>query len=231
MKRAILGLLIMECMWMTGLLHAQEEPTDQAFDALQGQKTTTEKVRGVSSEIIQRLKRLKEENPEAFRQEIQERRRRLDEKLSFLKTHDPASYEKAMTTLKGRRASWLRHLREREPERFREWVSTRRAHIETRLETLRQNDPNRYERLMQRHLQSKERRQKHSRGIREDAKDRVEDAIDRQEDRRDRREDRRDYREGIPHRDSDNGFRNTQSRRKSGSARGGGYRRNSGWGR
>ena len=105
---------------------------------------------GPKAEELERLRKLKEENPEAFQREVEERKAQLREKLSHLKETDPEAFEQAKQRLMERRRERLQDLKERDPERFQELMEARKAHVQERLEQLKQEHPEKYDALMQR---------------------------------------------------------------------------------
>lgn len=156
---------------------------------------------GPRSEEVERLRALKEQDPEAFRQAVEARKATLREKMAHLKETDPEAFERAKERLQEHHRRRLEHLKERDPERFQELIAQRKAKAEERLEHLKQENPEKYDALMQRRQEWRERHQDR----REDRRDHREDVRDRREDVRDRREDFRERYEPAEDRGEDHG--------------------------
>ena len=105
---------------------------------------------GPVAEEVQRLRKLRDENPEVFQKEIQERKAQLRQRLSDLKERDPKAFQRAKGRLLEQRQHRLEELRQTDPERFREEMEQRRSRVQERLEDLKSNHPERYEELMRR---------------------------------------------------------------------------------
>ncbi|MBI2870254.1 MAG: hypothetical protein HYY14_00935 [Candidatus Omnitrophica bacterium] len=102
---------------------------------------------GRHDEEAQRLRRLKQEDPEAFRAAIEERRGEVKEKLENLKETNPEAYERLLDRKRSARRHRLDRLREEDPEAFRRWAESRRDKLSVRLEKVKENDPQKYEEL------------------------------------------------------------------------------------
>ncbi len=146
----------------------------------------------------EKLKRLKEENPEAFQQKMSERKAEIKEKLQELKEKDPEKFKEMKEQMIQRRREELKRLREENPEKFQEIMENRMQ----KLQGLKQSDPERYEELVKKHpriadkMEDRADRREDRRDYREDRRDHREDVSDRREDRRDYREDRREESRG-----------------------------------
>jgi len=93
------------------------------------------------------LRKLKEENPEKFKQLVEERKAKLKEKLETLKKENPEKYEELKEKIKHRRQERLQRLREENPEKFREVMENKRK----KLEELKATDPQKYEQVLKNH--------------------------------------------------------------------------------
>lgn len=111
-----------------------------------------------SAEELERLRKLKEEDPEAFRKAVQERRQQMRERLAHLKETDPQRYAEVMRRLKAHQRERLQHLKETDPEKFREVMEQRQARVKERLDDLKEHDPDRYADVMQRRREWRERK-------------------------------------------------------------------------
>ncbi len=109
-----------------------------------------DEARGPAAGEVERLKRLRERDPERFRREVQERKQRLRERMEHLKTTDPEAYDHLMNKWQERREQHLEELRQRDPEKFRAIMAERQTKIGQRLQELKEKDPQRFEQLMQR---------------------------------------------------------------------------------
>lgn len=146
---------------------------------------------------IEKLKKLREEDPEKFREVIANYRVRLGERLSELKKTDPEKFEQVMQKRRRIHRERLKYLRKNNPERFREVVQKRREVLENKLEELKENNPQKYHQIMKRrkeHLKQLKHRDpvKYKKFL-----EKHPHMADRLEDIRDRREGLRDRREGI----------------------------------
>ena len=110
---------------------------------------------GESGEL-ERLRQLKQENPEAFRQAVQERKTALRERLAHLKDTNPEAFHRIQHRLQ---------------ERRQERRTIRKAKMEERLQALKARNPERYQALMQRRDEWRQRRLEQSktdqRGVRD----------------------------------------------------------------
>src|SRR3989338_2249579 len=86
------------------------------------------------SEEAKRLRELKQTDPEAFHQAIQERQAQLRERLAHLKETNPEKFEQVKHRLMERRRERLEYLKEHDPKRFQQIVQNRREHLQERLE-------------------------------------------------------------------------------------------------
>ena len=103
-------------------------------------------------EEIERLQRLKKENPEEFRRVVQERREKLQERLAYLKEHDPEAYKRTMAELAKRRMNRLMELKKNNPEEYKRVMAQQKERMEQRREELRKKDPKAYQELMERQM-------------------------------------------------------------------------------
>ena len=99
---------------------------------------------------VQALKKLKEKDPEAYRQKVAEKQERVRARLEELKQTHPEKYREYMEHHRKVRREYLAHLRETNPEKFKEIMQQRRQHLEQRLQNLKKNHPETYERIIRR---------------------------------------------------------------------------------
>jgi len=100
------------------------------------------------------LMKLKQENPEKFKQIIAERRQRIKERLEYLKQTDPERYKSIREKIRERRRQRLEKLKNENPEKYKEVMERHKQRMEDRLQKLKAEDPQKYERLMQRRAQA-----------------------------------------------------------------------------
>src|SRR3989338_1490888 len=75
---------------------------------------------GVDKKVkLEELKKLKQENPEKFRELIKERKGKIKEKLQELKERDPEKYEEVRERAFEKRRAKLEELKRENPEKFR----------------------------------------------------------------------------------------------------------------
>ena len=87
MRRLLFAMVILTLTTLPGLVRAEEEAQP-----------------GYSrEERVERLRRLKTEDPEKFRQIMQEKQAKLRERLEYLKKNDPEKYRQVTAKLKERR--------------------------------------------------------------------------------------------------------------------------------
>ncbi len=99
---------------------------------------------------VARLRKLKAENPKAFKQAMQEHRQQLRQRLEHLKQTDPKKFAEVKARLQARRQERLERLKTENPEKFRKLMEQRRGRIQEKLQELKANDPAKYEQVMQR---------------------------------------------------------------------------------
>lgn len=92
-------------------------------------------------------KKLKEENPEKFRELAQNRKKQIKERMKGLKESDPARYERIKEKHLSRRHERLKKLKEENPEKFHSYMQDRRK----RLEKWKTENPERYENFLKDH--------------------------------------------------------------------------------
>ncbi|OGX05993.1 MAG: hypothetical protein A3G87_04785 [Omnitrophica bacterium RIFCSPLOWO2_12_FULL_50_11] len=101
---------------------------------------------------IAQLRALREENPQAFRDAIEQHKGQIKERLKRLREEDPEKFseiaEKHRRELRGR----LEALREKDPQAFGELMERRRAQIEKRAQGLKEHNPERYEEFVRKHV-------------------------------------------------------------------------------
>jgi len=145
------------------------------------EETPAAETAGPVVEEAQRLRRLKQEDPEQFRRVVQGKKAKLRERLAHLKETDPEAYRRAMARLRERREHRLAWLREHRPEAYRRLMAQRRQRLEGRLEELRTRDPQRYEELVAKRREWRHEALEHRRDHREPGQGRREDLQRRQQ--------------------------------------------------
>ncbi|MDD5019407.1 MAG: hypothetical protein PHH75_04185 [Candidatus Omnitrophica bacterium] len=99
-------------------------------------------------DVRERAARLRQQDPEKFRQAVQQRRQALHQRLQYLKETDPEKYRQAVAKIRQIKLARLQHLKKEDPDKFNEIVDQRRGHVEERLARLKQTDPEKYEKAM-----------------------------------------------------------------------------------
>jgi len=184
MNRFMVGAAIVVGMVAPTLASAEDEPGQAPKALLNKQADVREDVRDQRPEEVERLRRLKQENPEAFQRLLEERQARLQQ----LKERNPEAYQRALAAFQERRKHRLQELRARDPEAFHRWVRAHQELLAARLENLKARDPDKYAQVMKRHPRFAETLQPRH----EQARDRLEDVRDHREDVRERLEGGRD---------------------------------------
>lgn len=108
-------------------------------------------------EEAQRLRQLKQQDPEAFRQAVQEKKAALRERMANLKETNPEAFKRMKHQLLQQQRRKLAHLKEQNPEKFQEVMERRRAHLEQKLEDVKTNNPERYAEIMEHREAAKQR--------------------------------------------------------------------------
>ena len=92
---------------------------------------------------LEKLKKLREEDPARFKQVIQNRKEELKERLTYLKGNNP---EKFQALMKQRRVNQEKvgGLRRTDPEKFKEIVQKRKANRARHLQYLKNTDSEKY---------------------------------------------------------------------------------------
>ncbi len=151
MKRLLFSVVVSGLAVALPMLVSAEEGQD-----VQRQQQTKESLNEIVSdrppvtEELSQLQQLQRENPQAFRQSIEERKARLRERMAHLKARDPKAYADVQREIQQRRQQRLERLRERHPDRFRELMAQRQAQSKAQLERLKQQHPEQYEDLLER---------------------------------------------------------------------------------
>ena len=118
---------------------------------------------GPQPEELQRLRQLKQENPEAFRQEVQERKAQLRERLVRLKETNPEAFQRVQSRFQEQRKAVmgrrLQELKARNPERYDALMQRRGASRKQRLQQFQQKHPEAFERFQQHHPEWRARRE------------------------------------------------------------------------
>ena len=104
-------------------------------------------------ERVAYLKKLKEENPEAFKQAVQERKEKVKERLRDLKEKNPEKFQQVKQRLGERRREELRRLKQENPEKFRQMMENRREKVRQ----WKKNNPERFEQFLKKHPKAAER--------------------------------------------------------------------------
>jgi len=148
LRRRVLLITALACLALAA--PAGREQACAQIPGMRGAGQTDGKTGTAPDEELARLRKLRMEDPEAFRREIEARRRRLHQYLLLLRQSDPEAYDRALTKLQEYRQRRLHRLRDANPEAFVDVMGRRRRHIQERLAELQRRDPARYEQLMQR---------------------------------------------------------------------------------
>jgi DNA-directed RNA polymerase specialized sigma24 family protein len=102
------------------------------------------------------LLKLKQENPEKFKEVIQQKRERIEKRMEYLKQNDPEKYQQIMQKIRERNKERLEELRKENPEKFKEVMQKRKEALGERLERLKVENPERYQQIVQRHKKIQE---------------------------------------------------------------------------
>ena len=103
----------------------------------------------MAQERIAQLKALKEENPEAFREELKKHRAEVREKLQKLREENQEKFKEVVEKRKNRFRENLKRLRQENPERFKQLTEKRRERLEERVDHLKTRNPEKYEHFVQ----------------------------------------------------------------------------------
>lgn len=117
------------------------------------QKNEWDVLKQPSPERIAYLKKLKQENPEEFQKVINERKKKIKEKMKELKEKDPQKYQEIMRNMQQRQNVELKRLRQENPEQFYKIMENKRQ----RLLELKKNDPKKFEELIKANPELKDR--------------------------------------------------------------------------
>ena len=101
-----------------------------------------------AQERIAYLKKLRDENPEAFRTELEKHRQGVNEKLQKLREENPEKFREIVQRKRQHFRDRLERVRKENPEKFRELMDKRRERLERRAERIKTNQPEKYEQLM-----------------------------------------------------------------------------------
>jgi len=94
-----------------------------------------------------KIKKLKEEDPERFQALMEQRRGEIRNRLSTLKEQDPERYDQLRSQIQQRRRMNMQKLKQEDPEKYQEMMGRRRENMQQRLEQLKVEDPERYEQV------------------------------------------------------------------------------------
>ena len=111
----------------------------------------------VAQQELERLRQLKQQDPEAFRKAVQEKKAAFRERMSHLKETDPDAFRRIKHHMQEKQRQRLAHLKEKYPEKYEEVMQRRKAGLEHRLEELKTKNPERYAQVMQRRQEAQER--------------------------------------------------------------------------
>jgi hypothetical protein len=103
---------------------------------------------GTFAERKAELLKLKQENPEKFKEVIQEKRAAIKERLEHLKETDPERYQALMQKIKEKKLERLQKLRKENPKEFKRLVEARKEKFQDRLKVLKEKDPKKYQKIM-----------------------------------------------------------------------------------
>ncbi len=104
-------------------------------------------------EKIAQLKALREENPEAFREELKKHREEVRGRLQKLRDENPEKFKEIAERRRGRFRERLEHLRQENPEHFKQLTEKHRERLEQRAEYFKTHDPEKYGRFMQKRIE------------------------------------------------------------------------------
>ena len=110
---------------------------------------------------LEKLKKLKEEDPEKFKQVIENRKNKLKERLTYLKENNPEKFQALMKQRQANQKKKLKHLRRTDPEKFKEVVEKRRDILENRLEKIKENNPEKFKEIVQKRKANQAKRLQH----------------------------------------------------------------------
>ena len=110
---------------------------------------------------LEKLKKLREENPEKFKQTIQQRKNKLKKRLAYLKKNNPEKFKALMQQRRINQKKHLEHLRRTNPEKFKEVVERKRNILENRLQKIKENNPHKYKEIVQKRKANRARRLQH----------------------------------------------------------------------
>jgi hypothetical protein len=104
--------------------------------------------KGGFSERKTELLKLKQENPEKFKEAMQEKRASIKERLKHLKETDPERYQALTQRIREKKLDRLQKLRKENPEEFKRLVEARKEKFQERLKVLKEKDPKEYQKIM-----------------------------------------------------------------------------------
>lgn len=110
---------------------------------------------------LKKLKKLREEDPEKFKQVMQNRKNKLKKRLTYLKKNNPKKFQAFMKQRRINQKKKLEYLRRTDPEKFKEVVQKRKAVLEDRLEKIKENNPQKYKKIVQKRKVNQARRLQH----------------------------------------------------------------------
>lgn len=110
---------------------------------------------------LEKLKKLREENPEKFKQTIQQRKNKLKKRLAYLKKNNPEKFKALMQQRRINQKKHLKHLRRTNPEKFKEVVERKRNILENRLQKIKENNPEKFKEIVQKRKANQSRRLQH----------------------------------------------------------------------
>ena len=110
---------------------------------------------------LEKLKKLREEDPEKFKQAMQHRKDKLKGRLTYLKENNPEKFKALMKQRRTNQKKRLEHLRKTDPEKFKETVERKRNVLENRLQKIKENNPEKFKEIVQKRKANQARRLQH----------------------------------------------------------------------
>ena len=177
---------------------------------------------GAVAQEVANLEQMRRQDPDAFAQEVHNRKERLRVRLEKLKQEDPEKFQAVRQNMQHRRKAFLENLRQTNPEKFREVLMHQRQALSHRLERLKENNPEKYQEIVSKQLAKRQEKlqqlkekhpEKYDRFVKNHphwiqriengesfkppGSDRREDVRNRREDIKDRQENFRDWRNDL----------------------------------
>ena len=102
---------------------------------------------------VEELQKLRQENPQAYRGAVQERKKRLAERLGRLREKQPEKYRRFLERGGGERRSRLEYFKTRHPEMFTNY----KQRVLERMRRMARKNPERFQEFLKNHPQMRER--------------------------------------------------------------------------